>query len=89
MVTVSVTNFACFMSRPALQRGMSKEQHPLIKHLKETGESLTDFAARVKMSRMQLYRIMSGESTTTATLQKIAAATENAVPMSAFLEAAE
>lgn len=68
---------------------MNKERHPLIRHLKDSGETLSAFASRIEMSRMQLYRIMSGESTTTATLQKISAATGNEVPVSAFFEAAE
>jgi predicted transcriptional regulator len=68
---------------------MSKETHPLITHLKGTGESLTSFAARVEMSRMQLYRIINGEGTTTDTLKKISAATESAVSMSALLGISE
>jgi transcriptional regulator with XRE-family HTH domain len=65
---------------------MTKETHPLTRHLKERGESLTDFARRLNMSRMQLYRIMNGESTTTDTLKKISEATGGKVPASAFLE---
>lgn len=68
---------------------MTKKTHPLTEHLKAKGESLTAFAAKLEMSRMQLYRIMSGESTTTDTLRKISAATGGDVPVSAFLEAAE
>lgn len=68
---------------------MQKKTHPLTEYLKAEGESLTAFAVKLEMSRMQLYRIMNGESTTTDTLRKIAAATDNAVPVSAFLEAAE
>lgn len=58
---------------------MTKETHPLLIHLKGTGESLTAFASRIEMSRMQLYRIMAGESTTTDTLKKISSATDGAV----------
>lgn len=68
---------------------MSNEQHPLITHLKSQGESLTDFAKRLNMSRMQLYRIMNGESTTTGRLRLISEATGGAVPMSAFLQETE
>lgn len=69
---------------------MSKETHPLTQHLKETGESLSAFSIRVGISRMQMYRIMNGESTTTETLKKISAATSGAVPVSAlFPEASE
>lgn len=64
---------------------MSTEQHPLIAHLQANGETLTAFAKELEMSRMQLYRIMAGESTTLTTLRKISAATGGAVPVSAFL----
>jgi len=64
---------------------MSTEQHPLIAHLQAKGETLTGFAKGIEMSRMQLYRIMDGESTTLTTLRKISAATGGAVPVSAFL----
>lgn len=85
MVTQGVTDFACILSRETLQDGMARETHPLSEHLKATGESLTDFATRVEMSRMQLYRIMNGDSTTTDTLRKISAATDGKVPVSALL----
>jgi len=68
-----------------LQRGMDTEQHPLISHLKSKGESLSGFAKRVKMSRMQLYRIMAGEGTTTSTIKQISEATGGAVSMSELL----
>jgi transcriptional regulator with XRE-family HTH domain len=64
---------------------MSNEQHPLITHLKSKGESLTDFAKRLNMSRMQLYRIMRGENTTIDRVHLISEATGNKVPVSAFL----
>lgn len=65
---------------------MANETHPLITHLKDTGESLTAFASRIEMSRMQLYRIINGEGTTTDTLKKISAATGNAVSISALFD---
>lgn len=68
---------------------MSTEQHPLIAHLQAEKETLTAFAERIEMSRMQLYRIMNGESTTLSTLRKISAATGGAVPVSAFLGSEE
>lgn len=68
---------------------MSTEQHPLIAHLQATEETLTAFAKRVEMSRMQLYRIINGDSTTLASLRKISAATGGAVPVSAFLTSEE
>jgi hypothetical protein len=63
----------------------AKKKHPLTQHLKDKGESLKAFSERINMSRMQLYRIMNGESTTTDTLRKISDATDGVVPMSAFL----
>lgn len=67
-----------------LQEVMKNEKHPLMAHLKSTGESLASFARRTEMSRMQLYRIMAGENTTVDRLKKISAATEWVVPVSAF-----
>jgi len=69
---------------PMLQGVMKSEKHPLMKHLKSTGESLASFARRTEMSRMQLYRIMAGENTTVDRLKKISAATEGVVPVSAL-----
>lgn len=63
---------------------MNTEQHPLITHLRSQPETLTSFARRVGMSRMQLYRIMNGEGTTTDSLKRICAATNGAVPIAAF-----
>ena len=64
---------------------MSTQPHPLIAHLKAKGESLTGFAKRTNMSRMQLYRIMAGENTTTSRLRLISDATEGKVSVSDFL----
>jgi transcriptional regulator with XRE-family HTH domain len=63
---------------------MSNEQHPLITHLQKKHETLTAFAKRIGMSRMQLYRIMNGESTTTDRIRMISAATGGAVSVSDF-----
>jgi transcriptional regulator with XRE-family HTH domain len=68
---------------------MSKETHPLIQHLKQKGETLTAFAERIGLSRMQMYRIINGESTTTDTLRKISDGTGGAVPTSALLDSRE
>lgn len=65
---------------------MTTEQHPLIAHLKSKGESLTDFAKRLNMSRMQLYRIMRGENTTIERVHLISEATGNKVPVSVFMK---
>ncbi|MDI6838952.1 MAG: helix-turn-helix domain-containing protein [Rhizobiaceae bacterium] len=64
---------------------MSTEHHPLIMHLRSRGESLSSFAKRLNMSRMQLYRIMNGENTTTGRIRLISEATGGAVPMTAFI----
>lgn len=84
MVTPSVTESSCMLLRPMLQGVMKNEKHPLMAHLKATGESLASFARRTEMSRMQLYRIMAGENTTVDRLKKISAATAWVVPVSAF-----
>jgi transcriptional regulator with XRE-family HTH domain len=68
---------------------MSTETHPLIEYLKTKRIKQTAFAKEVGISRTHLYRIMRGEGTTTATLQKISAATDGNVPVSAFLEAVQ
>ena len=54
---------------------MSTDQHPLMKYLQKEGESLSAFAVKAKTSRMQLYRIMAGEGTTTSRLKQISEAT--------------
>lgn len=82
VVTLGVTESSCILLRPVLQRVMKRKKHPLISHLKSTGESLASFAKRTEMSRMQLYRIMDGENTTLDRIKKISAATKGAVPIS-------
>lgn len=59
-----------------LQRAMVREQHPLWIFLQKRGTSLASFAREAKTSRMQLYRIMDGESTTTTRLKLISEATK-------------
>ena len=54
---------------------MQTDQHPLMKYLQKKGESLSTFAKAAKTSRMQLYRIMAGEGTTTSRLKQISEAT--------------
>lgn len=68
---------------------MDTHQHPLMAHLKNTGESLTGFAKRAGLSRMQLYRIMNGEPTTTTSFDKIAAATNGKITMMTFARQSE
>jgi hypothetical protein len=46
-----------------------------MKYLQKEGESLSAFAIKAKTSRMQLYRIMAGEGTTTSRLKQISEAT--------------
>lgn len=84
MVTLGVTENACMLLRPMLQEGMNSEQHPLMAHLKSTGESLASFARRTEMSRMQLYRIMAGENTKLETLERISEATDRRVTLNDF-----
>lgn len=59
-------------------------RHPLISHLKETGVSLTDFARKAEMSRMQLYRIINGGNTTLDRLKKISELTGGKVTANDF-----
>lgn len=54
---------------------MSTEHHPLIKHLKRTGETITGFAKRNSISRTHLYRVLNGEPTTTTLLERLSDAT--------------
>ena len=84
MVTPSVTEKTCALLRPMLQGVMNSEQHPLMTHLKSTGETLASFARRAEMSRMQLYRIMAGENTKLDTLTKISDATKGKVTLNDF-----
>ncbi|ANL02663.1 hypothetical protein AMJ99_CH01076 [Rhizobium esperanzae] len=46
-----------------------------MKYLQKKGESLSTFAKAARTSRMQLYRIMAGEGTTTSRLKQISEAT--------------
>ena len=62
------------------------KDHPLSKYLKEAGETVSDFAERLNMSRTKLYRIMNGENTTRDTIKAICDATGGNVPISAFFE---
>lgn len=61
---------------------MNTDQHPLMKYLQKEGESLTAFAIKAKTSRMQLYRIMAGEGTTTSRLKQISEATGGKISLS-------
>jgi transcriptional regulator with XRE-family HTH domain len=74
MVTPSVTNSPCVLSRLALQRGMT-EKHPLVEYAESAGTSIAAIAEKAGCSRMTLYRIMAGGNTTTDQLSKICAAT--------------
>ena len=63
--------------------------HPLIEFSRRTGKSLTSIAKEAQCSRMQLYRVMNGENTTTDLLRRLSAATNNEVPVAVFLEGAD
>lgn len=73
------------MSRLAIQAGMENEKHPLMQYLKANGESVTDFARRIGFSRMRVYRIVKGENTSTESIKQLVAATNGAVPVTAFI----
>lgn len=84
-VSFDVTFFACVLSRLAIQEGMEHETHPLFAYLKANGETVTDFARRVGFSRMRVYRIVKGENTSTESIKQLVAATNGAVPVTAFI----
>jgi predicted transcriptional regulator len=65
---------------------MVKEQHPLSIFLQERGISLAKFARDAKTSRMQLYRIMAGEGTTTTRLKLISEATQGELSVKDLVE---
>lgn len=73
------------MSRETIQGVMENQTHPLMQYLKANGETVTDFAARVGFSRMRIYRIVNGENTSTSSIKQLVAATNGAVPVSAFI----
>lgn len=68
---------------------MSTEQHPLIKHLHKTGETITAFAKRSNISRTHLYRIIDGEPTTTTLLERLADSTGGKVAVADFVKVRE
>ena len=65
---------------------MSKIEHPLKRHLAETGETLTSFADRNGISRMHIYRVMKGVNTSVDRLRRLSEATGGAVTISDFIE---
>lgn len=68
------------MSRLTLQDVM-KTQHPIFTYLAEKPETLTDFAARIGLSRMQVYRIIRGENVTLSAMQKVCAGSDGKISM--------
>jgi len=84
-VSLNVTFSACTLSRLTIQGGMENEKHPLFQYLKANGESVTDFARRIGFSRMRVYRIVKGENTSTESIKQLVAATNGAVPVTAFI----
>ena len=64
---------------------MSYDNHPLMKHLDKSNETLTSFARRCKISRQHLYRIMRGENTTVQCLMALSDATGGKVKLTDFL----
>lgn len=60
--------------------------HPLSIYAAESGRSITKIAEAAGCSRMTLYRIMRSEQNTTVDLlERVSAATEWKVPVSALL----
>lgn len=68
---------------------MSTEQHPLVRHLHKTGETITSFAKRNNISRTHLYRVLDGEPTTTSLLERLADSTGGKVGVADFVKVRE
>ena len=61
-------------------------KHPLIEYAAQEGKSLSEIAKKAGCSRMTLYRLVTGKQNATIDmLQKVSAATDGRVPVSAFL----
>ena len=70
-----------------LQEGMNEIAHPLTRYLAETNQTVTAFAERVGVSRMQVYRIIKGGNTSVERLRKISAATDGRVSVGDLIDA--
>lgn len=63
-------------------------EHPLVTYASRTGTSLTKIAAKAGVSRMTLHRLIRGEQNATVNLlERVSAATDFEVPVTAFLRA--
>lgn len=88
VVTSSVTLFSCLLSRLTLQEGMT--QHPFSEYLSRTGRTTTEIAKIAGCSRMTIYRLIRGDQNATINLlERVSAATNGEVPISAFLPVME
>lgn len=56
-----------------------EHEHPIVAYSKRTRRTITEIAEAAGCSRMQLYRVMRGESTTVALLRRISEATNGEV----------
>jgi predicted transcriptional regulator len=56
-------------------------------YLNAAGESVTDFAQRVGVSRMQVYRLINGEGVSLDMIDRVSAATNGAVSAAAIVAA--
>lgn len=64
-----------------------KQLHPLFSYAASSGVTITQIAKRAGCSRMTLYRLIRGEQNATIELlRNVSAATDNVVPIDAFLQ---
>lgn len=62
------------------------QKHPLLEYAAMSGQSMEAIATRAECSRMTLYRLIAGKQNATIDLlQRVSAATDGKVPVSAFL----
>ena len=86
MVSAAV-NFVLDLSNACRYRWVMERNHPLTDYLTAAGESVTDFANRVGVSRMQVYRLINGEGVSLDMIDRVSAATDGAVSAAAIVAA--
>jgi len=86
MVSAAV-KFVLDLSNACRYNGCMERNHPLTDYLNAAGESVTDFAQRVGVSRMQVYRLINGEGVSLDMIDRVSAATNGAVSAAAIVAA--
>jgi hypothetical protein len=67
-------------------KGADESAHPLAQYLDANGIGIAEFGAKVGISRCQLWRIMTGQSTTLDTMFTLVEATNGDVSVDDFME---